>query len=152
MKNRVKVTIAALTIGVLAMCGNMTGYATESADAVSTQAAEFTVTYDGNGGEFVISEKTYKKTEVGYNSTVTKFDPPNATREDYRFDGWYYEVNGEEKKIEPSATDVQINSFADQNGVTLTAGWTQFIPKVPPMITVSVPALNVTSLFSPLTK
>lgn len=127
MKNRVKVTIAALTIGVLAMCGNMTGYATESADAVSTQAAEFTVTYDGNGGEFVISEKTYKKTEVGYNSTVTKFDPPNATREDYRFDGWYYEVNGEEKKIEPSATDVQINSFADQNGVTLTAGWTQLV-------------------------
>lgn len=127
MKNRVKVTIAALAVGVLAMCGNMTGYATESADAVSTQAAEFTVTYDGNGGEFVISETTYEKTEVGYNSTVTKFDPPNATRKDYRFDGWYYEVNGEEKKIEPSAKDVQINSFADQNGVTLTAGWTQLV-------------------------
>lgn len=127
MKNRVKVTIAALAVGVLAMCGNMTGYATESADAVSTQAGEFTVTYDGNGGEFVISETTYEKTEVGYNSTVTKFDPPNATRKDYRFDGWYYEVNGEEKKIEPSAKDVQINSFADQNGVTLTAGWTQLV-------------------------
>ena len=127
MKNRVKVTIAALTIGVLAMCGNMTGYATESADAVSTQAAEFTVTYDGNGGEFVISETTYRKTEVGYNSTVTKFDPPNATREDYRFDGWYYKVNGEEKKIEPNTKDVQIRSFEDENGVTLTAGWTQLV-------------------------
>lgn len=127
MKNRVKVTIAALTIGVLAMCGNMTGYATESADAVSTQAAEFMVTYDGNGGEFVISETTYRETKVGYNSTVTKFDPPNATREDYRFDGWYYEVNGEEKKIEPDATDVQISSFENQNGVTLTAGWTQLV-------------------------
>ncbi len=127
MKNRVKVTIAALTIGVLAMCGNMTGYATESADVVSTQAAEFMVTYDGNGGEFVISETTYRETKVGYNSTVTKFDPPNATREDYRFDGWYYEVNGEEKKIEPDATDVQISSFENQNGVTLTAGWTQLV-------------------------
>ena len=127
MKNRVKVTIAALTIGVLAMCGNMTGYATESADAVSTQAAEFTVTYDGNGGEFVISETTYGETKVGYNSTVTKFDPPNATREDYRFDGWYYEVNGEEKKIEPNTKDVQISSFEDKNGVTLTAGWTQLV-------------------------
>ena len=127
MKNRVKVTIAALTIGVLAMCGNMTGYATESADAVSTQAAEFTVTYDGNGGEFVISETTYGETKVGYNSTVTKFDPPNATREDYRFDGWYYEVNGEEKKIEPNTKDVQISSFEDKNGVTLTASWTQLV-------------------------
>lgn len=127
MKNRVKVTIAALAIGVLAMCGNMTGYATESADTVSTQAAEFMVTYDGNGGKFVISETTYDKTEVGYNSTVTKFDPPNATREDYRFDGWYYEVNGEEKKIEPNTKDVQISSFEDKNGVTLTAGWTQLV-------------------------
>ncbi len=127
MKNRVKVTIAALTIGVLAMCGNMTGYATESADVVSTQAAEFTVTYDGNSGNFVISETTYEKTKVGYNSTVTKFDPPNATREGYRFDGWYYEVNGEEKKIEPNTKDVQISSFEDENGVTLTAGWTQLV-------------------------
>lgn len=65
MKNRVKVTIAALAVGVLAMCGNMTGYATESADAVSTQANEdgstdaggsnqniYTVTYNLNGGTY----------------------------------------------------------------------------------------------------
>lgn len=111
MKNRVKVTIAALAIGVLAMCGNMTGYATESADAVSTQANEdgstdaggsnqniYTVTYNLNGGT-----KDGKGTYVNnYNSESWKVDLSaiKPTRSDYRLTGWWYtDTNGKEQEM-----------------------------------------------------
>lgn len=39
-KNSVKVTIAALAIGVLAMCTGMTGYAVQDQDATGTSVVE----------------------------------------------------------------------------------------------------------------
>ena len=153
MKNRVKVTIAALTIGVLAMCGNMTGYATESADAVSTQAGEdvstdtgssnqniYTVTYNLNGGT-KDGEETY---ENSYNSESWNVDLSaiKPTRSGYRLTGWWYTdiADNIEKKI-----DIDINTtktiylgtyFPNTREVTLTAEWTQ-------VVTVTVDGTNV---------
>lgn len=110
MKNRVKVTIAALTIGVLAMCGNMTGYATESADAVSTQADEstdtgssnqnsYTVTYNLNGGTYEgkgTCVRTYFS-ESWSNVELSKIKPEKSG---YRLTGWCYrDTYGIEKKL-----------------------------------------------------
>ena len=113
MKNRVKVTIAALAVGVLAMCGNMTGYATESADAVSTQADEstdtgssnqnsYTVTYNLNGGTYEgkgTCVRTYFS-ESWSNVELSKIKPEKSG---YRLTGWWYkdkDENGTEKEID----------------------------------------------------
>ena len=137
MKNRVKVTIAALTIGVLAMCGNMTGYATESADAVSTQANEdkstdtgdskentYKVTYELNGGT-----KDGKGTYVNnYNSESWKVDLSaiKPTRSGYRLTGWWYrDTDGIEQKIETKKTINLEKVFPEIRTATLTAEWTQ---------------------------
>ena len=139
MKNRVKVTIAALAIGVLAMCGNMTGYATESADAVSTQANEdgstdaggsnqniYTVTYNLNGGT-----KDGKGTYVNnYNSESWKVDLSaiKPTRSGYRLTGWWYtDTNGKEQEIDTNKTINLGEVFPDIREATLTAEWTQVV-------------------------
>lgn len=144
MKNRVKVTIAALAVGVLAMCGNMTGYATESADAVSTQAGEdvstdtgsseqntYNVTYELNGGT-KDGKDIYKKsyTSESWNVDLSAIKP---TKSGYRLTGWWYTdiADNIEKKI-----DIDINTtktiyletyFPNTREVTLTAEWTQVV-------------------------
>ena len=139
MKNRVKVTIAALTIGVLAMCGNMTGYATESADAVSTQANEdgstdaggsnqniYTVTYNLNGGT-KDGKPTYRPT---YNSESWTVDLSKITpeRDGYRLTGWWYtDTNGTEQEIDTNETINLEKVFPDIREATLTAEWTQVV-------------------------
>ena len=135
MKNRVKVTIAALTIGVLAMCGNMTGYATESAGAVSTQADEstdtgssnqnsYTVTYNLNGGT-----KDGKGTYVNnYNSESWKVDLSaiKPTKSGYRLTGWWYtDTNDIEHKIDTKETIKLDEYFPNIREAKLTAEWTQ---------------------------
>lgn len=139
MKNRVKVTIAALTIGVLAMCGNMTGYATESADAVSMQAGEdvstdtgsseqntYKVTYDLNGGT-----KNGKDTYVNnYNSESWKVDLSaiKPTRSGYRLTGWWYtNTNDTEQKIDTNETINLSEVFPNIKEAKLTAEWTQVV-------------------------
>ena len=139
MKNRVKVTIAALTIGVLAMCGNMTGYATESADVVSTQANEdgstdaggnnqniYTVTYNLNGGT-KDGEPTYRPT---YNSESWTVDLSKITpeRDGYRLTGWWYkDTNNTEQEISTTETIYLDKLFPNNNTPTLTAEWTQVV-------------------------
>ena len=137
MKNRVKVTIAALAVGVLAMCGNMTGYATESADAVSTQANEdgstdaggsnqniYTVTYNLNGGT-----KDGKGTYVNnYNSESWKVDLSaiKPTKSGYRLTGWWYtDTNDIEHKIDTKETIKLDEYFPNIREAKLTAEWTQ---------------------------
>ena len=142
MKNRVKVTIAALAVGVLAMCGNMTGYATESADAVSTQADEstdtgssnqnsYTVTYNLNGGTYEgkgTCVRTYFS-ESWSNVELSKIKPEKSG---YRLTGWWYkdkDENGTEKEIDID-TNKTINLeevFPNTREVTLTAEWTQVV-------------------------
>lgn len=136
MKNRVKVTIAALTIGVLAMCGNMTGYATESADAVSTQADEstdtgssnqnsYTVTYNLNGGTYEgkgTCVRTYFS-ESWSNVELSKIKPEKSG---YRLTGWWYrDTYGIEQKIETKKTINLEEVFPKIRTATLTAEWTQ---------------------------
>lgn len=139
MKNRVKVTIAALAVGVLAMCGNMTGYATESADAVSTQANEdgstdaggsnqniYTVTYNLNGGT-KDGKPTYRPT---YNSESWTVDLSKITpeRDGYRLTGWWYtDTNGTEQEIDTNETINLEKVFPDIREATLTAEWTQVV-------------------------
>lgn len=137
MKNRVKVTIAALAVGVLAMCGNMTGYATESADAVSTQADEstdtgssnqnsYTVTYNLNGGT-----KDGKGTYVNnYNSESWKVDLSaiKPTRSGYRLTGWWYtDTNDIEHKIDTKETIKLDEYFPNIREAKLKAEWTQVV-------------------------
>lgn len=136
MKNRVKVTIAALTIGVLAMCGNMTGYATESADAVSTQADEstdtrssnqnsYTVTYNLNGGTYEGGDtcvRTYFS-ESWRNVELSQIKPEKSG---YRLTGWWYrDTDGIEQKIETKKTINLEAVFPEIRTATLTAEWTQ---------------------------
>ena len=139
MKNRVKVTIAALTIGVLAMCGNMTGYATESADAVSTQAGEdvntdtgsseqntYNVTYELNGGT-KDGKDIYKKsyTSESWNVDLSAIKP---TKSCYRLTGWWYtDTNGTEQEINTNKTINLGEVFPDIREATLTAEWTQVV-------------------------
>lgn len=137
MKNMVKVTIAALAVGVLAMCGNMTGYATESADAVSTQANEdgstdaggsnqniYTVTYNLNGGT-KDGKPTYRPT---YNSESWTVDLSKITpeRDGYRLTGWWYtDTNNIEHKIDTKETIKLDEYFPNIREAKLTAEWTQ---------------------------
>lgn len=140
MKNRVKVTIAALAVGVLAMCGNMTGYATESADAVSTQADEstdtgssnqnsYTVTYNLNGGTYEgkgTCVRTYFS-ESWSNVELSKIKPEKSG---YRLTGWWYkdkDENGTEKEIDTNETINLEKVFPDIREATLTAEWTQVV-------------------------
>lgn len=139
MKNRVKVTIAALTIGVLAMCGNMTGYATESADAVSTQANEdgstdaggsnqniYTVTYNLNGGT-KDGKDTFERSyySESWNVDLSAIKP---TRSGYRLTGWWYtNTNDTEQKIDTNETINLEEVFPDIREATLTAEWTQVV-------------------------
>ena len=139
MKNRVKVTIAALTIGVLAMCGNMTGYATESADAVSTQANEdgstdaggsnqniYTVTYNLNGGT-KDGKDTFERSyySESWNVDLSAIKP---TRSGYRLTGWWYtNTNDTEQKIDTNETINLGKVFPDIREATLTAEWTQVV-------------------------
>lgn len=140
MKNRVKVTIAALTIGVLAMCGNMTGYATESADAVSTQANEdgstdaggsksyaYVVTYDLNEGIYGKYEGTYVGKYKIETPTVelSKITPERAG---YRLTGWWYtDTNNIEKEISTTEKIDLDKWLKDTREATLTAEWTQVV-------------------------
>lgn len=141
MKNRVKVTIAALTIGVLAMCGNMTGYATESADTVSTQANEdgstdagssksyaYVVTYDLNGGTY----GTYKDIYPGeYNNESLEPDLSKITpiRSGYKLTGWWYTDSSDgEKKLDISTEKIKLKElFPNNTTPRLTAEWTQVV-------------------------
>lgn len=139
MKNRVKVTIAALTIGVLAMCGNMTGYATESADAVRTQANEdgstdaggsnqniYTVTYNLNGGT-KDGKDTFERSyySESWNVDLSAIKP---TRSGYRLTGWWYtNTNDTEQKIDTNETINLEEVFPDIREATLTAEWTQVV-------------------------
>lgn len=140
MKNRVKVTIAALAVGVLAMCGNMTGYATESADAVSTQANEdgstdaggsnqniYTVTYNLNGGTYEgkgTCVRTYFS-ESWSNVELSKIKPEKSG---YRLTGWWYtDTNGTEQEINTNKTINLGEVFPDIREATLTAEWTQVV-------------------------
>ena len=50
MKNRVKVTIAALAVGLLTVCTGITGYAVEDQGATDKTNMEYTVTYNYNNG------------------------------------------------------------------------------------------------------
>ena len=137
MKNRVKVTIAALAVGVLAMCGNMTGYATESADAVSTQAGEdvstdtgsseqntYNVTYELNGGT-KDGKDIYKKsyTSESWNVDLSAIKP---TKSGYRLTGWWYtDTNDIEHKIDTKETIKLDEYFPNIREAKLTAEWTQ---------------------------
>ena len=139
MKNRVKVTIAALAVGVLAMCGNMTGYATESADAVSTQANEdgstdaggsnqniYTVTYNLNGGT-KDGKDTFERSyySESWNVDLSAIKP---TRSGYRLTGWWYtNTNDTEQKIDTNETINLEEVFPDIREATLTAEWTQVV-------------------------
>lgn len=139
MKNRVKVTIAALAVGALAMCGNMTGYATESADAVSTQAGEdvntdtesseqntYKVTYELNGGT-KDGKDIYKKsyTSESWNVDLSAIKP---TKSGYRLTGWWYtNTNDTEQKIDTTNIINLEKYFPNTREVTLTAEWTQVV-------------------------
>lgn len=139
MKNRVKVTIAALAVGVLAMCGNMTGYATESADAVSMQAGEdvstdtgsseqntYKVTYDLNGGT-KDGKDTFERSyySESWNVDLSAIKP---TRSGYRLTGWWYtNTNDTEQKIDTNETINLEKVFPDIREATLTAEWTQVV-------------------------
>ena len=121
MKNRVKVTIAALAIGVLAMCGPLTGYATESASEVSTQANEdgstdagssksyaYVVTYDLNGGTYGTYSDIYpgnynNESLEPYLSAIT------PTISGYKLTGWWYtDSSNREQKLDISTKTIKL--------------------------------------------
>ena len=139
MKNRVKVTIAALAVGVLAMCGNMTGYATESASEVSTQANAdgstdaggsneniYKVTYNLNGGT-KDGKNTYENSYYSESWSV-KLSAIKPIKSGYRLTGWWYrDKNGTEQEIDTNATINLEEVFLDIREATLTAEWTQVV-------------------------
>ena len=78
------------------------------ADGVSITALKFVVTFDNEG------TKTTKTIAKGDKLTA----PTTQTKEDYRFDGWYYANNGGEAKWDFDTDTVT-------RAMTLTAKWVQ---------------------------
>lgn len=124
MKNRVKVTIAALTVGLLTVCTGITGYAVEDQGATDKTNMKYSVTYDYNNGsdnEVVEFPKQTGSLELK-NSTPKK--------EGYELTGWWYvedEYHKTEEKFDKDATIKFADTFKDDHTPTLVAEWTQVV-------------------------
>lgn len=124
MKNRVKVTIAALAVGLLTVCTGITGYAVEDQGATDKTNMKYSVTYDYNNGsdnEVVEFPKETGSLILG-NSTPTK--------EGYELTGWWYvedEYHKTEEKFDKDATIKFADTFKDDHTPTLVAEWTQVV-------------------------
>ena len=124
MKNRVKVTIAALAVGLLTVCTGITGYAVEDQGATDKTNMEYTVTYNYNNGsanEVVEFPKQTGSLELK-NSTPKK--------KGYELTGWWYVEDGyhkTEEKFDKDATIKFADTFKDDLTPTLVAEWTQVV-------------------------
>ncbi len=124
MKNRVKVTIAALAVGLLTVCTGITGYAVEDQGATDKTNMIYTVTYNYNNGSDNVAVEFPKETGslILGNSTPTK--------EGYELTGWWYvkdEYHNTEEKFDKDATITFANTFKDDPTPTLVAEWTQLV-------------------------
>lgn len=134
MKNRVKVTIAALAVGLLTVCTGITGYAVEDKGATDKNWTEtyenekkkicYTVKMDYNGGKKDNKENCEKEFDTGIVSiNLTAYAP---SREGYEFTGWYYSKPNRDEVLLNDTIELA-STFDDDPTPTLVAGWTQVV-------------------------
>lgn len=123
MKNRVKVTIAALAVGLLTVCTGITGYAVDQGATDKTNM-EYIVTYNYNNGSANEVVKFPKQT----GSLELKSSTP--TKEGYELTGWWYvedQYHEKEEKFDKDETIKFADTFKNDPTPTLVAEWTQVV-------------------------